>query len=75
MCVCVYIYTHTHAYAYHNQIAKNLKPWPSLVGQVVKNLPTMQEIWVRSQGWEDPLEKGKVIHSSWPGEFHGPYSP
>ena len=37
---------------------------PSLVAQLVKNLPAMQETWVRSLGWEDPLEKGKAIHSS-----------
>ena len=36
----------------------------SLVAQLVKNLPAMQEIWVRSLGWEDPLEKGKATHSS-----------
>ena len=30
----------------------------SLVAQTVKNLPAMQETWVRSLGWEDPLEKG-----------------
>ena len=35
-----------------------------LVAQVVKNLPAMQEMWVRSLHWEDPLEKGKAIHSS-----------
>ena len=29
-----------------------------------KPLPTMQEIWVRFLGWEDPLEKGKATHSS-----------
>jgi len=28
-----------------------------------KNLPTMQETWVRSPSWEDPLEKGKATHS------------
>ena len=37
---------------------------PSLVAQLVKNPPTMQEAWVRSLGWEDPLEKGKATHSS-----------
>ena len=37
---------------------------PSLVTQTVKNLPVMQEIWVRSLGWEDPLEKGMATHSS-----------
>ena len=35
----------------------------SLVAQMVKNLPTMQETWVHSLGWEDPLEKGKATHS------------
>ena len=30
----------------------------SLVAQTVKNLPAVQETWVRSLGWEDPLEKG-----------------
>ena len=35
-----------------------------LVAQMVKNLPTMQETWVQSLGWEDPLEKGKDTHSS-----------
>ena len=29
-----------------------------------KNLPTMQETWVQSLGWEDPLEEGVAIHSS-----------
>ena len=36
----------------------------SLVTQLVKNLPAMQETWVRSLGKEDPLEKGKATHSS-----------
>ena len=36
----------------------------SLVAQLVKNPPAMQETWVRSLGWEDPLEKGKTIHCS-----------
>ena len=38
--------------------------WASLVAQLVKNLPAMREIGVHSLGWEDPLEKGKAIHSS-----------
>ena len=47
-----------------------------LVAQLVKNPPAMQETWVRSLGWEDPLEKGKATHSSiLAGEFHGLYSP
>ena len=32
--------------------------------QLVKNLPAMRETWVRSLGWEDPLEKEKATHSS-----------
>ena len=36
----------------------------SLVAQMVKNLPVMQETWVQSLGWEDPMEKGKATHSS-----------
>ena len=38
--------------------------WASLVAQLVKNLPAIQETWVRSLGWEDVLEKGKATHSS-----------
>ena len=30
----------------------------SLVAQMIKNLPSVQETWVRSLGWEDPLEGG-----------------
>ena len=36
----------------------------SMVAQMVKNLPAMQETWFRSLGWEDPLEKGMATHSS-----------
>jgi len=38
--------------------------WSSLVAQLVKNLPAMEETWVRSLVWEDPLEKGTATHSS-----------
>ena len=38
--------------------------WTSLVAQLVKNPPAMQETWVRSLGWEEPLEKGTATHSS-----------
>ena len=40
--------------------------WASLVAQLVKSLPEMQETWVRSLGWEDPLEEGMATHSSIP---------
>ena len=35
----------------------------SLVAQMVRNLPTMQETWVQSLGWEYPLEKGTATYS------------
>ena len=38
--------------------------WASFVAQLVKNLPAMPKTWVRSLGWEDPLEKGTATHSS-----------
>ena len=38
--------------------------WTSLLAQLVKNPLAMQETWVRSLDWEDPLEKGIVTHSS-----------
>ena len=38
--------------------------WASLVVQLVKNLPAIQETWVRSLGWKDPREKRKATHSS-----------
>ena len=38
--------------------------WASLVAETVKNLPAMQETWVQSLGWEDPLEEGMATYSS-----------
>ena len=38
--------------------------WAFLVAQLVKNLLAMQETWVHSLGWEDPLEKENAAHSS-----------
>ena len=50
--------------------------WASLVAQLVKNPPAMQETWVQFLGREDPLEKGKATHSSiLAGEFHRLCSP
>ena len=40
-----------------------LLKWGFPGGSVVKNLPVMQETWVRSLGWEDPLEESKATHS------------
>ena len=38
--------------------------WASLVAQMVKNLPAVWETWVRSLGWEDPVEEGMATHLS-----------
>ena len=50
--------------------------WASPVAHLVKNTLAMQETWVQSLSWEDPLEKGTATHSSilaW--RTHGLYSP
>ena len=49
VCMCVCVYTNIG---------------DSLVAQLVKYPPAMQETWVQSLGWEDPLEKGMATHSS-----------
>ena len=41
-----------------------IKNWASLIAQLVKNLPAMQETPVRFLGCEDLLEKGQATHSS-----------
>ena len=41
-----------------------LLEWASLISQLVKNLPAMQETSVRFLGWEDPLEEDMATHSS-----------
>ena len=38
--------------------------WASLLVQVVKNPPAVQETWIRSLGWKDSLEKGMATHFS-----------
>ena len=44
----------------------------SLVAQLVKNLPAVQEVWVQSLGWEDSLDKEMATHSVFlPGKSHG----
>ena len=39
--------------------------WASLVAQMIKNLPAMRETWVRSLGWEDPLEEDSMGKGAW----------
>ena len=44
----------------------------SLIAQMVKNLSAMQETWVQSLDWEDPLKKEMAAYSRFlPGESHG----
>ena len=50
--MCIYTHTHTHTHTL-----------ASLVAQRAKHLPAMWETWVRSLGWEDPLEKEMATHS------------
>ena len=38
--------------------------WASMVAQLVKNPPAMRETWIRSLGWDDPLENGMATHCS-----------
>ena len=38
--------------------------WASIVAQSVKNPSAMRETWIRSLGWQNPLEKGKATHSN-----------
>ena len=44
------------------------------MAELVKNTAAMWETWVRSLGWEDPLEKGKAP-VFWPGQVHGLHRP
>ena len=41
-----------------------MRLWASLVAQMVTNPPAMQETWVLSLAWEDPLEEGLTTHPS-----------
>ena len=50
--------------------------WASLVAQLVKNLPTIQETWVQSRVGKIPWRRERLpTPVFWPGEFHGLYSP
>ena len=54
--------THKHTHIIYVHICCGLGA--SLVAQMAKNLPAMQEAWIRSLGWEAPLEEGMATHSS-----------
>ena len=55
-------------YLFQLWLPQSMYPVVGLLGhmlaQMVKNLPAMQETWVRSLGWEDPLEEGMATHFS-----------
>ena len=66
--VCAHIhtyrkYTHTHRNMTFLQLAPSCSSAVSLVARTAKNLPVMQETWVRSLSQEDPLKKGMATHS------------
>ena len=45
-------------------VGKEMSLLFNMLSRLVKNLPAMQETWVQSLGWEDPLEKEMAAHSS-----------
>ena len=45
-------------------VGKEMSLLFNMLSRLVKNLPAMQETWVQSLGWEDPLEKEMATHSS-----------
>ena len=49
---------------------QSISQWASPVTQMLKNLPAVQETWIRYLGQEDPLDKEMATHSI-PGESHG----
>ena len=57
-CYLILLFLHTHITEF------SIMSMYSLVAQAVKNLPPMQETWVRSLGRKDPLEMGMATHSS-----------
>ena len=74
---CIYLcdyLIHNHLSHYHSTDSLKIPilfglptvSWTSLVAQMVKTLPTMQETWGRSLCWEDPLEKEMAKHASLP---------
>ena len=54
-----------HVYNIYILLIYTMDNMASLVVQMVKNLPVMQETWVRSLGGEDPVEKEMTTHSQY----------
>ena len=66
--ISLWYYTHTHIYSTIFIIIYIYLYMciygDSLVAHKVKNPPAIQETWIQSLGWENPLEEGMVTHSS-----------
>ena len=48
----------------NSELKVNYGEFAGGLAQLIKNLPAIQETWVQSLGWEDPLEQGMATHSS-----------
>ena len=59
-----FLNTHTRVHTHTHTVRQTDILWASLVAQVVRSLPAMQETWVQSSGWEDPLAKRMATHPS-----------
>ena len=58
-------YAHGFAPCFLHLMYPGFQPTPvDMAALMVKNPPAIQETWVQSLGWEDPLEKGKATHAS-----------
>ena len=62
MCVCIYIYIYIYTHTYIHTYTHIYRDFPG--GSVVKNPPAMQESWLRSLSWENPLEEEMATYSS-----------
>ena len=63
--LCIYVFVWVHVdMCVSLYMCVYVYVWASLVAQMVKNLPAMWESWVRSLGWEYPLEEGMVSYSN-----------
>ena len=63
-CLCLETHLKVSTFRRWNYALHIICKWASLVVQSVKNLPAVQEIWIRSLGLEDPLEKEMAIYPS-----------
>ena len=45
-------------------LSVHVTSWASLIDELVKNPPAIEETWVQSLGWKDPLDKEKATHAS-----------